>query len=97
MKMLKITDTAKEKIQEILNSNPGKLLRVEMQGYGWGGPTLGLALDEPTANEAATPINGINVLISEELKKFVDEGTIDYKTEPWREGFTIKTGGQSCC
>jgi len=32
--MLKITDTAKEKIQEILNSNPGKLLRVEMQGYG---------------------------------------------------------------
>jgi Fe-S cluster assembly iron-binding protein IscA len=56
-----------------------------------------LALDEPTANEAATPIDGIDVLISEELKSFVDKGTIDYKTEAWRKGFTIKSGGQSCC
>jgi Fe-S cluster assembly iron-binding protein IscA len=55
-----------------------------------------LALDEPTANEVATPINGIDVLISERLKPFVDEGTIDYHTEPWREGFTIKNGRQSC-
>jgi Fe-S cluster assembly iron-binding protein IscA len=55
-----------------------------------------LALDEPTANEVAIPINGVDVLISEELKRFVEEGTIDYKTEPWRKGFSIKTGGQSC-
>jgi Fe-S cluster assembly iron-binding protein IscA len=55
-----------------------------------------LALDEPTANEAATPINGIDVLISKELQPFVDESTIDYKTEPWREGFSIKSGRQSC-
>jgi len=55
-----------------------------------------LALDEPTANEAATHINGIDVLISKELQPFVDEGTIDYKTEPWREGFSIKSGRQSC-
>jgi hypothetical protein len=32
--MLKITDVAKGKIQEILAQNPGKSLRVEMQGYG---------------------------------------------------------------
>jgi Fe-S cluster assembly iron-binding protein IscA len=32
--MLQITDTAKEKIKEILGQNPGKYLRVEMQGYG---------------------------------------------------------------
>ena len=32
--MLQITDIAKSKIQEILTQNPGKYLRVEMQGYG---------------------------------------------------------------
>ena len=32
--MLTITDVAKTKIQEILAQNPGKYLRVEMQGYG---------------------------------------------------------------
>jgi len=32
--MIKITDVAKDKIQEILNKNPGKSLRVEIEGFG---------------------------------------------------------------
>lgn len=55
-----------------------------------------MALDEPTANEVAIPIDGVDVLIADRLKPFVDESTIDYKTESWREGFTINSGRQSC-
>ncbi len=32
--MIEITDIARDKIKEILNNNPGKSLRVIMQGYG---------------------------------------------------------------
>jgi Fe-S cluster assembly iron-binding protein IscA len=32
--MIKITDIAKDKIKEILNKNPGKQLRVVIQGFG---------------------------------------------------------------
>ena len=32
--MMEITDTAREKIREVLDSNPGKYLRVFIKGYG---------------------------------------------------------------
>ncbi len=32
--MIEITDIARDKIKEVLNNNPGKSLRVIMQGYG---------------------------------------------------------------
>lgn len=32
--MIGITDLAKEKIEEVLQNNPGKYLRLIIQGYG---------------------------------------------------------------
>lgn len=32
--MISITDLAKDKIQEVLNNNPGKYLRLVIQGFG---------------------------------------------------------------
>jgi len=32
--MINITDTAKGKLQEVLDKNPGKYLRVVFQGFG---------------------------------------------------------------
>ena len=32
--MIKITDIARDKLKEVLDSNPGKHLRVIIQGYG---------------------------------------------------------------
>ena len=32
--MIEITDIAKDKINEVLNNNPGKYLRIIVQGFG---------------------------------------------------------------
>lgn len=32
--MIEITDVAKDKLKEVLDSNPGKYLRVVVEGYG---------------------------------------------------------------
>ena len=32
--MVEITDVAKDKIKEVLNGNPGKYLRIVLQGIG---------------------------------------------------------------
>jgi Fe-S cluster assembly iron-binding protein IscA len=32
--MVEITDVAKDKLKEVLNENPGKYLRIVMQGIG---------------------------------------------------------------
>ncbi len=90
---LSLTDKAKEKIQEILSKNPGKYLRVVIDGFGWGGPRLGLALDEPDANEVPVKVDDIDVLISDQVKAFAKRSSVDYVKTPYREGFTIDSEG----
>jgi hypothetical protein len=56
-----------------------------------------LALDEPNANEVATLVNDIDVLISDEVKGYADRSKIDYISEPYQEGFTIGAATDTCC
>ena len=56
---------------------------------------MGLALDEPNENEEITQVNGIDVLISDEVKIFTDGNTIDYVNSSDGEGFVI-TGHTYC-
>jgi len=59
---------------------------------------LGLALDEPKGNEETTEVNGIDVLISDEVKPFADGNTVDYVKSPGGEGFIIAPeNGCTCC
>jgi len=54
---------------------------------------MGLALDEPKANEKPVHVNGIDVLVEDEVGLLVDGATIDYVSQPWDEGFVIKGAG----
>ena len=95
--MIKITDSAKNKLQEVLDKNPGKYLRVVFQGFGWGGPSLGLTLDEPKKNEIAFLVNGINVLIDDNVKTYVEGNTVDYVDYGYGGSFSIAAPGQHQC
>jgi Fe-S cluster assembly iron-binding protein IscA len=55
-----------------------------------------LALDEPGKDEAALQVEGINLLISEDIKTFAERSRIDYVKGPYREGFSVALAGQSC-
>ena len=94
--MLEITDVAREKIEEVLSEYPGKYLRIAIEA-GWGGPRLGLALDELKENEETTQVNGIDLLISDEAKPYSDGNTIDYIQSTDGEGFVIDKPGQTGC
>ena len=56
-----------------------------------------MALDEPNKNEEMTQINGIHVLISNEVKPFADRNKIDYLNSPGEQGFIISSADQTCC
>ena len=94
--MVQITDTARDKIQEVLDQNAGKYLRIFVDGAGWGGPRMGMALDEPEDNEQSVSVNGIDVLIADFAQPFVDGTTIDYVRQPQGEGFIITGAGGGC-
>lgn len=94
--MVHITDRAKEKIQEILNQNRGKYVRLFIQGMHCGGPTMGLALDEPKENEQPVDVTGIDVLIEDFVRPLADGTTIDYVNHSHGEGFTIVESRELC-
>ena len=56
-----------------------------------------MALDEPKENEEMTQINGIDLLISNEVKPFADRNKIDYLSSGFGEGFIISPVDQTCC
>ena len=94
---MKITDAAKTALEPILAQNPGKLLRVVFEGFGWGGPRLGLALDEPGENDNKMTLNGIELLAEKSLNSFLDGQVIDFVNSGMREGFVISPEFGSSC
>ena len=75
--MIEINDAAKNKIREILAKNPGKCLRIEVEGDGCAGPYLRLSLDKASSDEEITKINGIDILLSEEVRRYAQVCTIN--------------------
>jgi hypothetical protein len=41
-------------------------------------------------------VNGIDVLIDEELKGYAERSTVDYITGPYGEGFKVGIAGSAC-
>ena len=58
-----------------------------------------MALDELKENETTETINGLEVLIDEQVKVHAVAQVLDYLKTPRGEGFAIKPagGGSSCC
>ena len=94
--MVQITDSARDKIKDIIKEETNKFLRLYIEGIGWGGPRIGMALDEPDADEESMVINEIDVLISDRVKDLVDDTTIDYIKQSDGEGF-VMIGQNSGC
>ena len=57
---------------------------------------MGMALDEPEEDEQPVHVNGIDILIADFARPFVDGTTIDYGNQPQGEGFIISGAGETC-
>lgn len=89
--MIKITEIAAEKLKEMVASKPNpdaQMLRISFAGYGWGGPRLGLALDEQkNEDDLLVEANGIKVVYSKDLEPYVRNLALDYGTKWYNKGF----------
>jgi iron-sulfur cluster insertion protein len=99
--MITITETAKEKIQDIIaeENNPAIKLRVFVQGGGCSGMQYGFTLDE-MANEDDfdLDINGVHILVDSMSSQYLTGAEIDYKDDLYGASFTIKNpNAQTTC
>jgi len=74
--MIKITEKAKRVIPETLKNHPSKMLRIIISGFGWGGPRIGLVLDEPNKEEIHT-FDKVKILIESRIENYLGSLIID--------------------
>lgn len=87
---INITDIAKEQLEKALTSRKDKKpLRIYIAGYGWGGPSFGLALDEPKENDVTYQVDDFTIVVEDLIDENFESFTIDYSNSWLRKGFMV--------
>lgn len=91
---IEATKDALKEIKKIIEKQEAndKAIRVNIAGFGWGGPSLGLVLDEQKENDYIEEIEGIKFLAGEELNRYKGFN-IEYVNSFIRKGFVITPKG----
>lgn len=90
--MITITESAKEKIADILaeENNPKVKLRTFVQGGGCSGFSYGFTLDEEqNEDDFVIEQSGVTVLVDSMSMQYLQGAVIDYKDELMGSSFTI--------
>ena len=96
-----ITDSAQEKILAIMAEAEYKkpALRIVFAGIGWGGPRLGLALDElENSSDQIVESDDIKILVDERVSDFLETIpalTVNYIETKYGAGFVFE-GLKTC-
>ncbi len=80
--MIELSNAAESKLEEVLARNPGKYLHIRVAGDGCAGPYFELSLDEANSSEHLMTVNGINIFVSDDVKKYAEITTINIFVNP---------------
>lgn len=97
---IEITDKASKELKKFLEkkNDLSKSLRIYIAGFGWGGPSFGLALDEQKDGDKKVQVEDFTFLLDEDMANNFSDFTIDYSDSWLRRGFQVSVGrGGSTC
>ena len=87
--MFEVTSAAHEKFAEYFKDKPPVTpIRVFLNQYGCGGPSLALALDDPQANDQVFELNGFTYLVDKDFMAEAKPIKIDFSAD----GFDLSSG-----
>ena len=104
--MIEITDKAASELKILIaeedKDRPGVFLRIFIAGIACSGIQYGLALDESTEKDDVTvESNGIKVIMTKDIAKSFEAGSIDLIEDENGKGFMIRgstvSGGCGSC
>ena len=96
---INLTEKAQEELKKVLKSKDnGKFVRIYIAGFGWGGPSFGLALDELKEGDSKVEAGEFTFILEEHLVEAFKGFIIDYTNNWLRRGFfvTADREGSNC-
>ena len=98
--MLTVTEKANEKIVDFLKAQKDpSYIRLFLSEGGCSGPSLGMALDEPSNNDEVIEDNGVTYLIDKMLLEQAKPISVDFVETANGSGFAISSNlpkGDGC-
>lgn len=92
---MNITDEARDHIIQVLKGKSVNGIRVYFAGFGWGQPQIGLALDEPEAEDKVVLINEIQVAFDPNIEGYTEDLTLDFDKQT--NGLVLLGNESDCC
>lgn len=90
---IKVTNLAKDKLKDLLEEKKtDKSLRIFIAGYGWGGPSIGLALEEPKEDDLQLEVDDLNFAVEDGVSSMYRVLTVDYSDSWMKRGFSVIPG-----
>jgi len=92
---IEITSPAKDELAKVVanKKNESKLLRIYIAGYGWGGPTFGLALDELKDEDMEFDVEDFKFVMEDLIVENYGNFTVDFSDNWLRRGFSVYPDG----
>jgi Fe-S cluster assembly iron-binding protein IscA len=95
---LQITERAREELIKVKGDKESLSIKVIIAGYGWGGPSFGVILEESAENDYVENQDGIIVSVEKEFIELFKSFIIDFRQTAFSKGFVARpaAGGSSC-
>ena len=96
--MVIVTQSAKEQLTQVLKEKQSDAaVRVYVAGFGWGGPSLGLALDELKDEDKVFDQETFKVVVNSDELSNIGNVEIDFRDNQWGSGFSVRSTFGSTC
>jgi Fe-S cluster assembly iron-binding protein IscA len=98
---MKVTfdEKTKEALEKKLNEFGKSAVRFMIQGFGWGGPTLGVVLDEQKLEDTVEIVDGITFVVDKEEDYIFEDCSVVYTKTLFGDSFKVISAavGESTC
>ena len=95
MELMEITNDARDMLTQVFQDKSATGIRVYFAGFGWGQPKVGLALDEPEAEDKVITINEIQVAIDPNIESYTEALVLDLDKQ--MNGLVLRGNDSDCC
>jgi len=92
-------ENTKDALNKQLIQKNKSSVRLLIKGFGWGGPILGVVLDEQQEDDISESVDGINFVVDNESAFVFEDTKIIYAKSIFGESFkvyTSETSNSSC-
>ena len=94
-----LEDATKVALTNALKEQNKSAVRLTIAGFGWGGPKLGVVLDEQKENDTLVNVGGIDFVANKDEECVFEECTVAHQKTFFGETFKVvsKAFGESSC